>query len=349
MQIGRVSSSLADTPQRALLRRACRFASAAIGTFALTGCIIPGGGGIGQTVPDSVRAGEAAIVRLDMAVTDVAWIRGRYRDLTLHYRLVGDSAYWSVEPSRRIPVDRAHEAYELTIPPYPPATRGAIEFYVSVNFDGHPSQFEGYRKIRIVPADVHRGTADADTIVVSARSPAGWTFMPVGAGRVQVVDDVGAKAEGVRFVVDTSERSSAQIWTSRFSGMPLSALTALRFDTYARSPGGGIGAPFLVLRIDRDGDKRLDDELRFHPKPATGRWQSWDALAGKWERTIGRPEEMGEVVNLRAYAATWPKARLWSAVSIGGWKLGGTKPLDAVVDRVSIGVKGRTTTFVFRP
>lgn len=311
--------------------------------------MIPGGGGINQTVPDSVRAGEAAIVRLDMAVTDVGWIWGRYKDLTLHYRLVGDSAYRSVAPSRRIHVDRSHEAYELAIPAYPPTTCGAIEINFSVKLDGQLNQFAGYRKIRVVPADIHRGSVDADTIVVSACSPAGWTFVPVGAGRAQVVDDAAARIKGVRFVVDTSERSATQIWTTRFSGLPLSKLTALRFDTYARSLSGGIGAPFLVLHVDRDGDGQMDDELRFHPGPVIGAWQTWNALAGRWERTLGPPEQPRDVASLRAYAVTWPKARLWGTVSIGAWKLGGTQPLDAVVDRISIGVDNRTTTFVFRP
>jgi hypothetical protein len=37
------------------------------------------------------------------------------------------------------------------------------------------------------------------------------------------------------------------------------------------------------------------------------------------------------------------------AITIGAWKLGGSRPFDATVAELEIGVRGKTRTFVFTP
>src|SRR6059058_2183080 len=101
----------------------------ALSALAATGCITPGGGGMEMIYPDSIVAGAPIPVRLVVSAVDVPRIRGRFRDLVLHYRLVGDSAFRTTVPLRRIGISEAREAHEFTIPPYPPSTCGAIELY----------------------------------------------------------------------------------------------------------------------------------------------------------------------------------------------------------------------------
>jgi hypothetical protein len=316
----------------------------AVIALSATGCMIPGGGGVNQTIPDSVRAGEAATVRLDMFVTDVKFIWGRYRDLALRYRLVGDSAFQSITPSRRIHVDRGREAYEFTIPPYPARTCGSIELSVSMKFDGHPSQFDGYRKIRVIPDDVRIGVKGADTVVVSRCSPAGWAFVAVGNTRTEIED-----GEGVRLVVDSGERNSAHVRLDRFAGVPIADITTLRFRTYVRKQGQQFSAPYVMISVDRNADGRGDDELRFFPKLSLDRWQSWDPLNGEWwTRSSGRLPVAENVQSLAAYLAATPNARLAGSILFGAGTLGGSQPSDVTIDAVVLGIRGDSTTYVFR-
>jgi hypothetical protein len=115
----------------------------------MLGCIVPGGGGSQQTLPEVIRAGEPAVIQYDLMAHDLPWSRGRFRDVTLFYRLVGDSVYRSVRPSSRKRVDRAREAYEFRIPAYPSGTEGEVELYFTNTFDGHPNRTPGWKKIPV--------------------------------------------------------------------------------------------------------------------------------------------------------------------------------------------------------
>jgi hypothetical protein len=334
----------------------------ALAALALTGCITPGGGGVNMTFPDSIAAGEAIPIRVEVSVFDVPRIEGRFRDLALHYRLVGESTFRTSAAARRIDVDKASEAYEFSIPPYPPNTCGSIELYLTMQFDGRASRTDGHKKIR-----VDRMLADAgsgpNAVVVSPSCLSSWTLVPVRTARVRLVDTLAeeghadssnslsrAYARGLRLELNVGELEAAQARTTRFNGVAMADITTLRYRSYVQSQGGGIGAPFLVLGVDRNGDGHLDDELRFFPRPRVHVWQTWNALdGGWWARSTGRPPIPGDTVSWRAYLATSPNARLASAITIGAWKLGGPQPFDATVDRFEIGIRGSTTTFVFAP
>ena len=81
---------------------------------------------------------------------DGGWsVAGRYRDVRLRYRLVGAPEFRTAGPARRIPIDRKHERYEFTIPPYPHGTRGEIELAFSLTLDEERNEFPGYKQIRI--------------------------------------------------------------------------------------------------------------------------------------------------------------------------------------------------------
>ena len=118
-------------------------------SLALSSCILPGGGGSEQIVPDVVHAGQPATFRLVLSAVDINWVTGRFRDLKLFYRLAGDSSCAQVQPSRRFAVDHGREGYDFTIPPFPSGTRGTLEFYFTFRFDGHPNTAQGYRTVRV--------------------------------------------------------------------------------------------------------------------------------------------------------------------------------------------------------
>lgn len=309
--------------------------------------------------PDSVVAGAPIPVRLEVSAFDVPRIRGRFRDLVLHYRLVGDSVFRTTAPSRRIDITEAREAHEFTIPPYPPSTCGSIELYFSVRFDGHPSQAEGHKRIRVDRRLPDAGTVD-DTVLVSPSCTTGWKLVAVRTARSEIVDVAGqaapsdtadpSYARGLRLAVDTGDLGATIARTSAFNGVALADLTSLRYRTYVAREGGGIGAPFLVLGIDLNGDGYVDDELRFFPHTRAHVWQSWNALdGGWWARSSQRPPVPSETQTWREYLARSPNARLASAITIGAWKLGGSRPFDATVAQLEIGIRGKTRTFVFTP
>ncbi|HEU4452658.1 MAG TPA: hypothetical protein VFR81_06335 [Longimicrobium sp.] len=110
----------------------------------------PGGGGTIQVAPETVRAGEAAMVQLELSVWGAGGdVRGRYTELAAFYRLVGEPAFREVTPTL-VSGDERSERYRIVIPPYPRGTRGEIEYYIDVKLDGHASRIEGIRRIAVV-------------------------------------------------------------------------------------------------------------------------------------------------------------------------------------------------------
>ena len=116
----------------------------------ISGCEAPaGGGGSTQTAPDSVEAGEPAVIELELSV----WgsregIQGRYTGVEAYYRLVGESKYGSVKP-RLVLQEKDREFYKITIPAYPEGTQGEVEYFITLNLDGHPSRINGMKKVKI--------------------------------------------------------------------------------------------------------------------------------------------------------------------------------------------------------
>jgi hypothetical protein len=119
-----------------------------------------GGGGAQQYAPDSVLSGEPASITLIVTATGGdGEIKGRFTDISLHYRLVGENTYNSIQPQLVVLPDNFQtvqtktfqsEAYEFTIPSYSKGTVGEIEYYTVMTFDGYPSRADGVKKIQLV-------------------------------------------------------------------------------------------------------------------------------------------------------------------------------------------------------
>lgn len=129
------------------------------GFYLIMRTFVPGGGGSDQTAPDSIKTGEPAPVKINFSVWGSGGpIKGRYTEVILYYRLVGEATYKALR-SDPVPViftgdqqkfDGKYESYIFTIPPYPKGTNGEIEFYYEMKLDGYFNHVDGLKKIKIV-------------------------------------------------------------------------------------------------------------------------------------------------------------------------------------------------------
>ncbi len=127
-----------------------------------------GGGGSEEIAPDTVQAGEPADITIIVTATGGGGkIQGRFTDLSLHYRLVGENTYKSIQPQSIVLPDNfktvqsktfQSEAYKFTIPPYPKGTTGEIEYYTEMTFDGYQSHQDGVKKIKIISSTTSLST-----------------------------------------------------------------------------------------------------------------------------------------------------------------------------------------------
>lgn len=109
----------------------------------------PGGGGSAQVVPDAIKAGEPAVIILELSVWGAGGaIKGRYTDISLHYRLVGEDGYQALPP-KLISQGEERAVYEFKLPAYPQGTTGEIEYYFGLKLDDHPSRIDGMKKIKV--------------------------------------------------------------------------------------------------------------------------------------------------------------------------------------------------------
>jgi len=127
------------------------------GGFYWLGANAIGGGGSDQYPPETVKAGEPAVIKLVLSVWGGGGaIQGRFTDISLHYRLVGESDYKIISPEQIALPDNYKDVvsknnqwigYEFTIPPYSKGTTGQIEYYIDMTLDGYQSRHEGVKKI----------------------------------------------------------------------------------------------------------------------------------------------------------------------------------------------------------
>ncbi len=120
-----------------------------------------GGGGSEQYPPANVQAGQPATIQYIVSVWGQGGpIAGRYRDITLHYRLAGAADYQTVaaqpaplpENYQKATTERNQwEAYTFVIPPYPAGQSGVIEYYITSQLDGHDNRQVGLKTIAVVP------------------------------------------------------------------------------------------------------------------------------------------------------------------------------------------------------
>ena len=147
--IGSAAEILCHLKGWSLLLRKVGVLTGLLGLLLISSCTMgAGGGGSTQIAPDSVKAGEAVVIRLQLSVWGAGGpIKGRYTDIQLSYRLVGENGYTTVLP-KPVSADQRHEIYEFMIPPYPQGTRGEIEFHFELKLDGQTSRIEGLKKIK---------------------------------------------------------------------------------------------------------------------------------------------------------------------------------------------------------
>jgi hypothetical protein len=118
-------------------------------------------GGSDQIAPDTARAGEPTVITFIVETAGSACepIKGRFTEISLHYRLAGQDGYAALAPTpaplpenyrRAASGAMQFEAYSFTVPPYADGTKGAIEYYIDAKFDGYASQAKGLKTIKIV-------------------------------------------------------------------------------------------------------------------------------------------------------------------------------------------------------
>lgn len=179
---------------------------------------------------------------------------------------------------------------------------------------------------------------------------------PLGVGSVELA--VGADGD-----------SGEELRFTTLDGQLLTSITSLEYWTYVQS-GSGQQAPYLVLRIDWDGDNVQDDLIFFEPEYqhgytalvpdqgdlVVGMWQSWDARQGGWWSNVDSPNAGADVRPLATYAAAHPGARVIAGTDAsGGLRLivgYGAPPWTNFVgnaDALTVGVAGVATVYDFEP
>ncbi len=118
-----------------------------------------GGGGSELKAPDTIKTGEPTDIELIVtALGGGGPIKGRFTDISFHYKLTDERNYKTLQPQPVALPDNLKavqsksfqsEAYRFTIPAYPKGTVGEIEFYTEKTFDGYLSRTDGTKKIKI--------------------------------------------------------------------------------------------------------------------------------------------------------------------------------------------------------
>jgi len=115
----------------------------------MTSCVLtPGGGGSTQSVRDSVKDGEAIVIKLELTVWGSGGIKDRYKDVVASYRRVGETGYETVAAKLLSQSDKS-EMYEFIIPAFPNGTGGEVEYFIEMKMDGQLNHIQGIKKVRI--------------------------------------------------------------------------------------------------------------------------------------------------------------------------------------------------------
>jgi hypothetical protein len=134
--------------------------------------------------------------------------------------------------------------------------------------------------------------------------------------------------------------TGGKVWlsTQLYDGMLLADIRALSYSTYVEQRSDPNVTPTLQFQVDWDNDGIRDNAFVFEPiyssisnggsqpNPATGTWQTWDALNGRWWYTgvsnsnphaatlqsfFNKPfADSGGVNPLSYYLATYPNAKI---------------------------------------
>lgn len=205
-----------------------------------------------------------------------------------------------------------------------------------------------------------------NTAVMSFRTGAGTP--PLGNGSAQFV----TAADGNQY---------SMLYSQAFAGVRLDSITSMGYSTYVHANTGG-QAPYLVLRLDNDGDGNYDDRLYFEPTYQDGTyqtnpigpalpnqcpsisqcvdhdaWQTWNVVTGGWHDGSGPGGTffgtLAQYVALHANATivNYPSAPPTSSPAGVYFVAGAGAPdwnnFSGNVDAFTIGVNGAVNTFDF--
>jgi len=201
--------------------------------------------------------------------------------------------------------------------------------------------------------------AAGGTVVVSPGNMNGWGFLAEAAnGTGSLVNGPATPPYGngsARFLIDST---GSEYFAMGSTGILLSNFTKLMYSTY-RSTGASALAVSLQLNIDEDitdGNNAWKGRLVFEPyydnAVATGAWETWDALAGRWWAS-GAPINgicpQGAPCSIATILSTYPNAGVHPTLGAIGFKAGSAWAggFDGNVDGLIVGVGGMETTYDF--
>jgi len=213
--------------------------------------------------------------------------------------------------------------------------------------------------------------------LVNPTTPNGWSLFatlpgsntPGGNGTADYVVGPAVPPLGTgsaHFNTGTNGSQSAQLRNSSWAGTMISALTALKYSTYATAWNGS-QLPYLTIWVDYTGDTVADDRLWFEPAystaayspplvqgpPMLNTWQTWDTLQGNWysDNHFGPGSASKPLTD---YLALHPTAKIVNAGALGGIRIASgfasvPNVFDANVDAFEISTATSGITYNFEP
>lgn len=209
----------------------------------------------------------------------------------------------------------------------------------------------------------------------------GWLKQPVGNSSVGFINGPSTPPLGngsVKFYVPPGTNPDwpgdfVRLRNGQYSGVPLSSLTELSYQTYIEARDTIVDIPFIVILIDINGDGTAEHNLVFDPRyqnstfirstmPDQGLtkehvWQKWDCLHAGWffgGTTDTDPDHNGPFFTLAEYLSLYPNATIRNDAAKGGPAIrltaGGVvfkANFYGEIDDFKIGINGATTTYDF--
>jgi hypothetical protein len=113
-----------------------------------------------QVVPDAIKTNDTNLIGLILyAPINSSPLNPRYSNISLKYRLVGESTYKSAKPiqaplpesdNKLTSKDNQNIKYNFYLDLYPKGTTGEVEYYIDLNLDNKNMRLEGIKKIKLV-------------------------------------------------------------------------------------------------------------------------------------------------------------------------------------------------------
>ena len=213
-------------------------------------------------------------------------------------------------------------------------------------------------------------TAEAAAYTITPDNMQGWMFGfdsgANGTGQMAIGPGTPPAGSGSAQLTVSDTTTGMVLQTgSYYTGTRLSDITALSYSTY-RTSGAAAQTPSFQFAYDQDitdGITAWQGRLVYEPylngSPATGSWQTWDALnggAGLWWASPNATSTVDDACPMVApctwntIITTFPDIAIHPLIPQMLFKAGsGWSSFDGNVDNFSITVNGVTDTFNFEP